>query len=375
MSEALLKVNATDTEVSQAIEQFDSVLMSYQDHITSLVKTKGVSPLEFLVSVQNSFRRTPKLLECTKDTIMGSILAAAELGLMPNTIHQLSFIIPYNNKIGDKKWELQAQFQIGYQGWIELFSRHPKIAHSDYQLVYKNDIFKQTMGANPTLVHEPCFDPTARGERIGAYAIAWMKDVPQPIWAFIHTTEIEQIKSKSKGAFNKDGSENNYSPWKAENDPMGWMWKKVAIKQLAKKLPKTKEIEIGIYAEDAVDTGKTIKADHSGKSIALEPLESESDKNKNASDEKNQNVAAGVAGMLAGKTDENPESTLDKDVKTAIEYFKKLGVNEDRVLYKLEVSHIDEIGVDHLTILRDAGNEIKEGKKKINDIFPPIKSN
>lgn len=359
MSNALLKTNANDEQVAIALNDFQDRLSSYKGNISALLRVKNIDPEQFMVSVMNSVTRMPKLLECEVGSLLGAVLAAAELGLEPNTPFGLSHIIPYNNNKGTKdapKWVSEAQFQIGYLGWLELFGRHPKIKNVDFQLVHQNDIFKQTMGANPSLIHEPEIDPTKKGARIGAYAIAWQKDVDNPVWAFVHASEITQIKSKSKG------SDSKYSPWDPANDPMGWMWMKVAIKQLAKKLPKTREIEISIYAEDAADQGKAITIDQNSQTIKLDPISDTEELNRNKTDEKSKNAVSGAAAMLNKPKD----AQLKEDVKKALQFFKNIEISETQILTKLELSHIDEIGLDHLTILRDVS---QSGKKGIDTFF------
>ena len=206
---------------------------------------------------------------------------SAELGLPPNTPHGLSWILPYNNNVGTKdkpKWEKQAQFQIGYQGWVEIFSRHPQISQIDCNLVYENDEFKEVKGASPSLHHVPAESHKGKARR-GAYAIAWLNDKPHPIWVYMSAEEIMLIKSKSKGGG---------LAWDEKNAPMGWMWMKSCIKQLAKKLPKTSEIKHAIYAQDTEESGKAIKSE--GNTIQLEPIVSEAEKKKEARQIKDEEV-------------------------------------------------------------------------------------
>jgi recombination protein RecT len=281
MSNSLLPANANDEQIKVALRRFDSTLASYRDDIGNLVKSKGINPDEFYLTVINSFKRNPKLLECELPSVIGGVLAAAELGLMPNTPFQLSFLVPYRNS---QKNVTEAQFQIGYQGWIELFNRHPNISHFDCELVFEHDEFEERKGVEQTLIHKPA--KGERGKRIGAYAIVWTTN-GKTTWTFMRESEIMAIKKLSK------------SPaWDEAKDPMGWMWKKCAVKQVAKKLPKTREIEIAIYAEDAEHVGKPISVDPERKTIAIEALETEADKAKAAESDKNQRVMEGAAEMF-----------------------------------------------------------------------------
>lgn len=280
------------TGANSAIKRFESTINSYEDHIQSLLASKRLDPNEFINSVINSVKRNPKLLECEQSTLFGAVLMSAELGLPPNTPHGLSWILPYNVNVGssqNKRYESQAQFQIGYQGWIEIFNRHPAISQVDCNLVFENDEFKEVKGANPSLNHVPAESHTGKKRR-GAYAIAWLKDKPHPVWVYMSAEEIMLIKSKSQGGG---------VAWKEENDPMGWMWMKSTIKQLAKKLPKTQEMRHAIYAQDTEDVGKPIKAD--GKTIQLDPVEDEKD--RKAAQKEQSNAEVGEASSELFKTD------------------------------------------------------------------------
>lgn len=252
MNKQLLTSQASDEQKKGAIKQFEGVLKSYDTHIDSLLKSKRMDPQEFKVSVVNAIKKNPALLECEVSSLFGSILTAAELGLMPNTPFQLSYIVPYfNNDIKMK----QAQFQIGYLGWIELAGRNESIAQMSSELVYANDDFEDVKGSDPVLLHKPAKND--RGERIGAYAIAWLTN-GHKIWCYLPKEDILKIKKLSKG------SDSKHSAWNEDNDPNGWMWKKCAIKQLAKMLPKTREIQLGIYAQDAEELNKSIKVTDDG---------------------------------------------------------------------------------------------------------------
>ena len=74
-----------------------------------------------------TIRLNPKLTECTPESFLGALFQSAQLGLEPNVEGQ-AYILPYlnNKKItgedGKIKWVkvLEAQFQIGYKGYIEL---------------------------------------------------------------------------------------------------------------------------------------------------------------------------------------------------------------------------------------------------------------
>lgn len=74
----------------------------------------------------------------------------------------------------------------------------------------------------------------------------------------------------------------------------------------------------------------------------------------------------------------NPTSEPTKPIKpieerrtAALAYFKTLGVDEDRVLWTLKLTVVDDIGEDALVELAGIRTSIKEQTIKIVDAFPP----
>ena len=97
-----------------------------------------------------TIRLYPKLAECTPESFLGALFQSAQLGLEPNVEGQ-AYIIPYKNSkktidpdTGKVKWikVSEAQFQIGYKGYIELFYRHGAADYIDMHTVYENDLFE-----------------------------------------------------------------------------------------------------------------------------------------------------------------------------------------------------------------------------------------
>ena len=123
-----------------------------------------------------SIRLNPKLADCTPQSFLGALFQSAQLGLEPN-IEGQAYIIPYNNtKIinGRKQKVTEAQFQIGYKAYIELFYRHGAASYIDMHSVYQNDIFEYSYGTENYIKHCPKFKD--RGEVIAYYAIAKLRN-------------------------------------------------------------------------------------------------------------------------------------------------------------------------------------------------------
>lgn len=186
--------------------------------------------LKFLSAVAYCAQSTPKLLECSQATIISAFMKCAEYNLFPSSVSGEAYILPYSNK-----GKMEAQFQLGYQGIITLLYRAG--VQSIYtDIVRKNDEFWVYGGLDPRIEHKYALE--ARGEPVWVYVVATING--EKIWKYMAKDEVLAFKKFSKSANGQYGDK--YSPWNPENDPELNMWRKTAIKQLSKILPKNEEI-------------------------------------------------------------------------------------------------------------------------------------
>jgi recombination protein RecT len=288
------------------IQLFQNQLSHYEQQIGMLLNSYNMSGEKFVVTLLNVVKKQPDLLNVDRASLFGAILTSAELGLPPNTPFGYSYIIPYKKSIKDGngyKSVVEAQFQIGYQGHLEIMHRNPAIEDVTADIVYEKDEFKYSKGINPTLDHTP-YRGDDRGERIGVYAIAYLRGVSRPKFVFLSKYDIEKFKKISQSADSK------HSPWNGDDkDPMGWMWRKTAIKQLAKEVPKTEQLEKAINIDNAAEVGSTIILKDGQPQIAESGYVEQQKAELNAAvkQEKTQAVADNVAKSLFDE-EEKPKS-------------------------------------------------------------------
>lgn len=189
--------------------------------------------LKFLNSVAHCASVTPKLLECSQDSIINAFMKCAEYNLFPSSVSGEVYILPYYNK-----GKLEAQFQLWYKGIIVLLDRVGIKIYAD--IVKENDICEITSGMDQNIYHK--YPLTSRGEAIGVYAIAINKN-GEKIMKYMSAEEVLEFKKFSKGKTEE------YSPWNKKNDPELNMWRKTVIKQISKNLSLSAEI----YEAIAVD--------------------------------------------------------------------------------------------------------------------------
>ena len=176
-------------------------------------------------------RKTPELARCTPESFMGALLTSAQLGLEPGAGDE-AYLVPYGR---------ECQFIVGYQGYAKLFWQHPMAKHLDAQAVYERDEFDYAYGLDPFLRHKPALGD--RGKVIAFYAVAKLTSGAS---AFV-VLSPEDAKALRQGKVGPD------SRFKG-GDPMRWMERKTAIRQLVKLLPKSVELQRALVADETVRT-------------------------------------------------------------------------------------------------------------------------
>lgn len=75
---------------------------------------------EFITSITSAVNNNPALAECDAQTIISAALLGQSLHLKPSPQLGYFYMVPFNNK---KKGCKEAQFQIGYKGYLQLAIR------------------------------------------------------------------------------------------------------------------------------------------------------------------------------------------------------------------------------------------------------------
>lgn len=181
-----------------------------------------ITPERFTRMVLSALSTTPELQNCTPKSFLGAMMQAAQLGLEPNTPLGQAHIIPYKNK-----GILEAQFQIGYKGLIDLAYRSGEVEIIQCHCVHQNDTIEYEYGLNPRLKHIPCTSGE-RGNPTFVYAIFKTKSGG---YGF-EVMSMADVKAHAK-KYSKS-YESSYSPWKTNFDEMS---KKTVLKKVLKYAP------------------------------------------------------------------------------------------------------------------------------------------
>lgn len=174
-----------------------------------------------------TIRQNPKLAECSAESLLGSLMTIAQLGLEPGVLGQC-YLIPFNNK---KLGTIECQFQLGYKGMIELLRRTGQLNDIYAYTVYSNDEFDIEYGLDRTLKHKPAFSNSdGRGEIVGFYSVAILKDGTR---AFEYMTKREVIEHEEK-----------YRKGNFKNDIWNKNFEEMSLKTVTKKMLKWLPISI-----------------------------------------------------------------------------------------------------------------------------------
>lgn len=180
-----------------------------------------ITPERFTRMVLSAISSTPELAKCTPQSFLGAMMSAAQLGLEPNTPLGQAYILPYKNK-----GILEAQFQIGYKGFIDLAYRSGEVEVIQSHVVYENDEFECEYGINPKLSHKPA--SSNRGNPIKVYAIFKTKSGG---YGF-EVMSMDDVKRHAEKYSKSYGS--SFSPWKSSFEEMA---KKTVLKGVLKYAP------------------------------------------------------------------------------------------------------------------------------------------
>ncbi len=179
--------------------------------------------------------KNPKLLECTAESWALALQTCAGQGLYPDSGLGFMYLIPRNNskKGANGTWSkaMEVTAQRGYQGDIQLARNSGELADIYAEVVYEKDQFKVRKGLDRTIEHEPYMGDEDPGKLVATYAVAKLKS-GETAWVVLTKRDVERHKLS---AFKADEAD---SPWMKHTAAM---WRKTAIHELSKWLPKSSE--------------------------------------------------------------------------------------------------------------------------------------
>ena len=191
-----------------------------------------MTPDRFIRVGLTALMKTPKLLDCTQESVLQCMLACSTLGLEPDG--RRAHLIPYGTT---------CTLIVDYKGIVELAKRSGDVAGVFAQIVCENDLFSWETGE---IKHQIDFR-RARGEMYAAYAIITFKDGSKQ--ADVMTKdEIDAIRKRSRAS----GS----GPWVTDYNEMA---KKTVFRRASKWITLSPELADAFEKDDGAQFSAVVQ--------------------------------------------------------------------------------------------------------------------
>jgi recombination protein RecT len=220
--------------ISAAIEKRDTgpgaLIEQYRNEYASLMPSH-INPDQWVRMAVGAIRGDAKLTQAAaNDTgaFLRELRTAARLGLEPGT--EQFYLTRRRSKAHGGREIIKGI--VGYQGIIELIYRAGAVSSVIVEVVRAGDTFQYVPGRDERPVHGVDWFGGDRGDLVGVYAYAVMKDGATSKVVVLNRAQVMQAKAKS------DGAHTEYSPWNTSEEAM---WLKTGARRLAKWVPTSAE--------------------------------------------------------------------------------------------------------------------------------------
>ena len=200
----------------------------------------ALTPQRLLSVTMTEVRKTPGLRDCTRESLFGALVQAAQLGLEPGGALGQCYLLPFRNKRSGKT---ECQFILGYKGMIDLARRSGQIVSLFAHCVFEHDHLVLAYGLDPVLEHRPCLDADA-GAMVGVYAVAHLVGGGKQ-FMFLPRHKIDAIRAGSKSG--------GTGPWATHYEEMA---QKTAARALFKWLPVSVEAMTAVGLDAQAEAGE-----------------------------------------------------------------------------------------------------------------------
>lgn len=203
---------------------------------------------QFVASLLSIVTNNNLLAKATNESIMTAAMKAATLKLPIEPSLGMAYIVPYNrNEKQGNTWVKinEAQFQMGYKGFIQLAQRSGQIRNINCDIVYKEEFLRYDKVYGTLHLKEEQVDS---GEVEGYFASLELINGFRKMIFWKKEKVIAHAQKYSKTYDKKIGDFKSGTPWKTEFDAMA---QKTLIKELLSKYaPLSTELQEAIIADN-----------------------------------------------------------------------------------------------------------------------------
>lgn len=193
---------------------------------------RHMKPDRFIRIALTAITKNPKLLQCTKASLMGCLLDLSQLGLEPDG--RRAHLIPYNDR---KNNTVVCTLIVDYKGLVELAMNAGDVANIHADVVCDEDVFVYDKGE---VVQHAIDFRKPRGKMYAAYCIITMKDGTKKC-EVMTKEDVDSIRGRSKA---KDSG-----PWCTDYNEMA---KKTVFRRASKWIKLSPELREKIETDDQV---------------------------------------------------------------------------------------------------------------------------
>lgn len=235
-----LSTNAAQAQVARAQPTIRDLVQAQQSAIE--VQLAGaVNSGAFVRAALSEIAKSPQLQQSTSQSVLGSIMLAAQLKLEIGSALGQFYLTP--RKDAGKQICLPI---IGYQGFIELAYRSGRIDAIETLLIREGDAFNYWADSSGGLQFD--WKPVDHETRpwVGAIGVAHIKGGGRPVWAYLPREKVLARRPR----YWESG------PWKTNEEEMA---RKTIVRAMAPYLPKSTEFARAVeVTREVEENGKRV---------------------------------------------------------------------------------------------------------------------
>lgn len=237
-----LRQVATNNKAETPVAKFSGFMDKLKPQL-ALALPKHMNADRMARLALTAFSTNADLQLCTPQSIAGSIMTAAQLGLEPG-INGQGYLIPYKGT---------CTFVPGWKGLVDLVARSGR-ATVWTGVVYPGDKFEYQLGDAPFCRHVPGDGADEGDQFTHVYAIGRVRDATMPVievWTRNKVNKHLSQYNKVGGRHYAKSNENNFEMYA----------RKVALLQVLKYMPASIELANAIEVSHVAETGQGVVLD------------------------------------------------------------------------------------------------------------------
>lgn len=261
----------------------------------ALALPRHMTPDRFARIAITALRKTPKLQQCTPESLLSCLMSLSQYGLEPDG--RRAHLIPFENR---KQGIVECTLIIDYKGLAELALRSGLVSTLHADVVQEGDIFEYSMGRIskhvPWFLRRDADKPAEAGPVYAVYAMCENRDGTTKC-EVMSLNEVENIRKRSRSS--------ESGPWKTDWTEMA---KKTAFRRLSKWLVLSPEFRDAVTEDEDRDiietTAKVSRTDNVKLADLVETKEPEHIEQRNDNFE---NIVGYFAGTSIKHSTDCPE--------------------------------------------------------------------